>query len=174
MDGWIDGWLEPTDDEEPFSGAFPFRVDLVNYAVVRPRLEIFPSIHRAEVVGLAHEVDLFPDEAAYIQAQGDIHRPPVQSFISAAYFSVDDPTTLEEATAMMTGYVSEVRRLTNMLTEASFWWIRVATAGAPVSIFADLEMVPHEPQAGQVFSGSVWILGRLLDAPPPSGTARAH
>lgn len=174
MDGWIDGWLDPAEDDEPFSGAFPFRVDLVNYAIVRPYLDVFPRIHRGEVVGLAHEVDLFPDEAAYIQAHGDIHRPPVQSFISAAHFSVDDPTTLEEATALTTGYVSEVRRLTNVLTDASFWWIRVATTGATVSIFADPEMVPHEPQAGQVLAGSAWILGKLLDAPTPSGTARAH
>lgn len=174
MDGWIDGWLEPSEEDEPFSGAFPLRVDLVNYALIRTHLGPVPHVHLAEVIALAHEVDLYPDDAAYLEGQGDIHRLPVQSFVSAAHFGVDDPTALNEATAVASGYVREAQRLTNTLTAASFWWIRVATSGATVNIFVDPEMVPHEPRAGQVLSGGFWILGRLLDATTANGTARTH
>ncbi len=163
MDGWVDGWMEPTEEDEPFSGAFPLRVDLVDYALVRPRLVTFPSMHRVEVIALAHEVDLYPDAAAYAAAPGEIHRPPVQSFVSAAHFSVDDPSGLEEATALASGYVSESRLLVNPATEVPFWWIRVATTGVTLFVFAARELFSAEPRTGQVLAGSFWLVGRLQD-----------
>jgi len=38
LDGWIDGWLEPREGDEPYSGAFPLRTSLVDFAVVRNRI----------------------------------------------------------------------------------------------------------------------------------------
>ncbi len=161
MDGWIDGWMEPTETDEPFSGAFPLRVNLIDYPLVRPRLVSFPAIHRVEIIALAHEVDLYADETAYAAAPGEIYRLPVQSFVSTAHFGADEPTEFHESTALASGYVTEARVLTNAITETPFWWIRLLTQGVTLHAFSDREMLSAEPRAGQVLSGSFWLLGRL-------------
>ncbi len=160
MDGWIDGWMEPVEDDEPFSGAFPLRIDLIDYAVIRRRLVTFPAVHRVEMVALAHEVDLYPDEAAYAASSGEVYRLPIQSFVSAAHFSVDDPGG-EESTAVTSGYIREAHLLTNTATDVPYWWIQVTTRGITLHAFVDLETLPGEPRAGQVLSGSFWLVGRL-------------
>lgn len=161
MDGWIDGWLEPAEDDEPFSGVFPLRVGLVDYTITKRRLNVFPTIQKVDLVALAHETDLFADKAAYDARPGDTYRLPVQSFVSAAHFGVDEPEPFKESTALASGYVSEASLLTNTVTQAPFWWIRLATQGVTLHVFADREVLGADPGAGQILSGSFWLLGRL-------------
>lgn len=162
MDGWLDGWLEPSEEDEPYSGVFPLRVSLVDYALSRTRLTTFPAIHQVEIAALAHEADLFTDDTAYATSPGDAYRLPVQSFISAAHFGADDVETFQESTALISGRVAEARLLTNPVTSASFWWVRVATQGVTLHAFADRETLGGEPAPGQITAGSFWLLGRLL------------
>jgi len=164
LDGWIDGWMEPIEDDEPFSGAFPLRADLIDYPLVRSRIGTLPTIHHIELVALAHEVDLYPDESAYTRSTEETYRLPVQSFVSAAHFSVDDPSGIEESTAMVTGSVRESHLLTNAATGVSFWRIQLMTKGIPLNAFVDREMSQDEPRPGQVLSGSFWLLARIQDA----------
>lgn len=163
MEGWIDGWLEPSEEDEPYSGAFPLRVSLVNYALARNRLGVFPSVHRLELVALAHEADLFKEEAAYASAPGEVYRVPVGSFVSSAHFAADDEEqAFSEATALLTGRIASARLLTNPATSIPFWWVQVALGGVTVHTFADRETLGGEPLEGQILGGSFWLLGRLL------------
>ncbi|MGH2437036.1 MAG: hypothetical protein ACRDFA_08585 [bacterium] len=163
MEGWIDGWLEPSEDDEPFSGAFPLRASLVNYALARSRLGALPSVHRMELVALAHEADLFADDEAYARAPGEIYRVPVGSFTSSAHFAADDDDqAFSEATALLTGRIGSARLLANPATSASFWWVQVAVRGVTLHTFADRETLGGEPLEGQILGGSFWLLGRLL------------
>lgn len=163
MEGWIDGWLEPSEDDEPYSGAFPLRVSLVNYALARHRLTTFPSVHRIELVALAHEADLYKDEAAYSKAPGEVYRPPVGIFASSAHFAADgESQSFSEATALLTARISSARLLMNAETSESYWWIQVSVGGVTLHTFADRETLGGEPLEGQILSGSFWLLGRLL------------
>lgn len=163
MEGWIDGWLEPLEDDEPFSGAFPLRASLVNYALARSRLGTLPSVHRMEMVALAHEADIFVDEAEYARAPGEIYRVPVGSFVSSAHFAADDDDqAFSEATALLTGRIGSARLLANPATSAPFWWVQVAVGGVTLHTFADRETLGGEPLEGQILGGSFWLLGRLL------------
>ena len=163
MEGWIDGWLEPSEDEEPYSGAFPLRTSLVNYALARSRLGVFPSVHRLELVALAHEADLFNDDAAYASAPGEVYRVPIGSFVSSAHFAADDEEqAFSEATALLTGRIVSARLLTNPATSAPFWWVQVTVGGVTLHTFADRETLGGEPLEGQILGGSFWLLGRLL------------
>ncbi len=165
MDGWIDGWMEPTEDDEPFSGAFPLRADLIDFPLVRSHLGALPSIHHIELVALAHEVDLYPNESAYTSTPGETYQLPVQAFVSAPHFSVDDPSGVEESTALITGHVRESRLVTNTATGLPFWWIQLTTKEIPLHLFADHEMLQDEPHPGEVLSGSFWLIGRLPHDP---------
>lgn len=163
MDGWIDGWLEPVEEDEPYSGLFPLRVGLVDFAVSRHRVTTFPSLHRVEMVALAHEAEVFSDKAAYDAAPGDVYRLPLQSFVSTAHFGADEPQAFQESTALASGYIAEAALQTNPLTGSAFWWIRLATQGTTLHTFVDQESLGAEVSAGQIFSGGFWLLGRLLE-----------
>lgn len=161
FEGWVDGWLNPTEEDEPYSGVFPLRVDLVNYAVHKARLH--PDIVVAlRLVIILHEATLYPDAKAYDAVKDVTYRPPVQSFASSIHFGVDEPSGDADATALVTGYISESTEMTNPATGAPYWWTRLATTGVTLSLVADREVLPADPRAGMVLSGSGWVLGEVL------------
>jgi hypothetical protein len=163
MEGWIDGWLEPAEEGEPFSGAFPLRADLVNYALTRTRLVTFPSLQRIELAALAHEAELFDSEAAYARAPGDVYRVPLGSFTSAAHFGADEYSEgFQESTGLFSARITAVQALANPVTGARFWEIEIRPHGVGLRVFADQETLGGEPAAGQILSGSSWLLARLL------------
>jgi hypothetical protein len=163
LEGWIDGWLEPTEDDEPYSGAFPVRVDVVNYALVRGRLTVVPSLQRIELIGLAHEADLYADERAYAAAPGDVYHLPVGAIASGPHLAADaDVDTFTEATALLSGRLEAARPLTNAATGQPFWRLQLTLRGVRLHVFADRETLGGEPAAGQILAGGVWLLGRLV------------
>ncbi len=161
FEGWVDGWLNPTEEDEPYSGVFPLRVDLVNYGVHRAamRPETVVALRLAIIL---HDATLYPDDSAYEAVKGVTYRPPVQSFASSIHFGVDEPTGDADATALVTGYISESTEMTNPATGAPYWWMRLATTGVTLSVVADREVLPADPRAGMVLSGSGWVLGEVL------------
>lgn len=161
FEGWIDGWLNPTEDDEPYSGLFPLRVDLVNYALVQSRLRT-DAVVALRLAIILHEATLYPDARAYEAVKDVSYRPPVQSFASSMHFGLDEPSDDADATALVTGYVTEAKEMTNTATGASFWWTRIATTGVTLSLVTDREVLPANPRAGMVLSGSGWVLGELL------------
>jgi hypothetical protein len=162
LEGWVDGWLNPRESDEPYSGLFPLRVDVVNYPLVRHRL-ITGAVVSVRLAIILHEATLYPDAAAYNAVKEVTYRPPVQSFASSIHLGVDDSTDdAAEATALVTGYVTEARQITNVSTGSQFWWLRVATEGATLSCTADTEVVPMPPRAAMVLSAGGWVLGEVL------------
>lgn len=163
MEGWIDGWLEPAEENEPFSGAFPLRADLVNYALTRTRLTSFPSRQRIELAALAHEAELFGDVSAYAAAPGDVYRVPLGSFTSAAHFGADEQIEgFEESTGLFSAPIFSAQARANPVTGARFWEIEIRPQGVALHIFADQGTLGGAPAAGQILSGSAWLLARLL------------
>jgi hypothetical protein len=161
--GWVEGWVEPVEPDEPISGAFPVRVEVVNFPLVRQHLRP-GAIVPVDFCGIAHEAVLFPDAAAYAAARQVQYQPPIQSFLSVAHYAADEPQEQPEATALISGFVEESRLLTNRETGAPFWRLRVATEKEEVWVLADGETLPATPQAGNVVSASCWIVG-LVTAP---------
>lgn len=153
MDGWIDGWLEPTEEHEPYSGVFPLRINLVDFAVSSRRLTNFPATHTVELVALAHEADLYYDETAYRTAPGEVYRLPVQSFVSTAHSAADEPEPFAEAAALMI----------NPATDATFWRIALATQGVTLQTFVAPADLSGPVRQGQILSGGFWLLGRLIE-----------
>lgn len=163
MEGWIDGWMEPVEEDEPFSGLFPLRVSLVNYALSRSRLTMVPATHRMELIALAHEADLFANETDYASAPGETYHIPLGSVVSSAHFGADEEDEIfVEATALLSGRIGSSRLLTNPVTSEPYWWIQVVAQDLSLHAFADRETLGGEPVPGQILAGSFWLLGRLL------------
>jgi len=163
MDGWVDGWLEPSEEDEPYSGVFPLRISLVDFALSSRRLTRFPALHAVELAALAHEADLYDDEAAYKAAPGEVFRLPVQSFVSTAHSGVDEPQPFAEATALASGTIREATLMINPATDATFWRLALATQGVTLPAFVAPGDVTGPLRSGQILSGGFWLLGRLLD-----------
>ncbi|MDR7539706.1 MAG: hypothetical protein QN152_09295 [Armatimonadota bacterium] len=160
-EGWLEGWVEPAEADEPLSGAFPVRIDLVNFALARTHLRV-GAVVPVEFCGIAHEAALYPDAAAYGAASQAQYRPPMRSFLSVAHFAADQPPGEPEATALISGVVDEARLLTNGETGASYWRLGVATERVTVWVLADGETLPVEPHSGNIIAASCWIIGRVI------------
>ncbi|MBI3975393.1 MAG: hypothetical protein HY334_03285, partial [Armatimonadetes bacterium] len=163
--GWVEGWVEPVEPDEPLSGAFPVRLDVVNFPLVRESLRA-GAIIPVELCAIAHEASLYPDAAAYDRTRQTQYRPPIRSVVSAAHFGADRSDGEPEATALITGIIAEARLLTNRVTEAPYWQVQVASEKVGVTVLADRETLPVEPQRGHVLAASCWMIGRaVLTAP---------
>jgi hypothetical protein len=86
----------------------------------------------------------------------------MQSFTSVGHFSADPVLDEVEATALISGIITEPRLLTNAETGAPFWWLRVDTEKVTVSVLVDRETLPAEPQQGNIVAASCWIVGRVI------------
>jgi hypothetical protein len=162
LEGWVDGWMEPTEDDEPYSGAFPLRVTLVDFALARQRLARRGGVIGLEIAALAHEADLYADLAAYRSAPGDVYRPPAETFAATAHAGVDDAPGLQEASALIAGQVIQARLLVNPVTEEPYWWVRVQTRGVVLHALADRDTLGGDPRPGNVLLGSFWLVGRTV------------
>ncbi len=162
LDGWIDGWLEPAEVDEPYSGVFPLRVDLVDFAAVRSRITTFPTTRRVEIAALTHEAELYENESAYRTAPGETYRPPLDSFASTAHTGIDETPDFAEATALASGRIAQARLLINPVSEAPYWWLQVSLRGVTLHAFADRETLGKEPRAGHILWASFWLVGRTV------------
>lgn len=173
LDGAMHGWAAPEDAARPESGLYPLVFDVPDAA--RHLGLGFPRVEPVQVAAFAHELTLWPDEAAYLaaplvprekQSPGSDPSavPPrlaVRSFIPTGLFapSATSPT----AEAVLTGVVLGAERLTNELTGDVFWWLLVESLGGTFDVVADPELVRAPPAPGAVVQGAFWLSGRLVD-----------
>jgi len=160
--GWVEGWVEPVEADEPISGAFPLRLDVVNYALAREALRT-GAVLPMEICAIASEAALSPDPPAYERTRASQYQPPLRSVVSSAHFGADLPEIEPEATALITGIVAEARLLTNQITEAPYWLLTVDCGKVSLPILVDRETLPTDPQRGNVLSASCWTLAKVLD-----------
>lgn len=159
--GWMEGWVEPVEPDEPVSGAFPVRIDLVNFPLVRGSLHT-GAIIPVEFCGIAHEATLYPNAEAYEAVRQVQYQPPMRSFTSVSHFSADPVLDEVEATALISGVITDTRLLTNAETGAPYWRLRLDTEKVEVSVLVDRETLPAEPQQGNIVAASCWIVGRVI------------
>ncbi|KRT76113.1 MAG: hypothetical protein XU14_C0065G0008 [Armatimonadetes bacterium CSP1-3] len=160
-EGWVEGWVEPVEPDEPISGAFPVRIDLVNFPLVRARLRV-GDVVPIEFCGIAHEAALYEDTGAYETAGRVQYQPPMRSFLSLSHFAADEPEGEPEATALISGIIDDAHLLTNRETGAPYWRLGVATEKVSAWVLADRETLPAEPQRGNIVAASCWIVGRVI------------
>lgn len=173
-EGWIEGWLNPTDPDEPYSGDFPVVCDLVDFLAAQSKLDDLPRGVAAKIVGFLQEAVTYEDELALAARSHETgFRLPPYTFASTVHTALDDSDTGErpEATAMLSGRVLRADRLLNPLTGLPFWALRVDTGKTAIDLVAPAEMLA-QPRPGELLQGSAWMLARIPgfdQAYPPGG-----
>jgi hypothetical protein len=131
---------------------------------------------RLEAAGLAEQVTLFADEAAY-RASGT--PMAVASLIPSGLFApgIVEPARGEEMQVsprmLMSGTVVDAELRRHALFDLPFVVCRVASYAATWTVCLDVADLggpeaPRGPEAGSVLSGSFYVSGRFLPVPPPA------
>ena len=161
FDGGFYGWAAPQTDD-PESGNYPFVFDTPDYLLYQAVK--LPTILDIQLAAFAHEVSVYPNEAAYDAAQdSDIKFAP-ESFIPSGLFTSEEQAPpAPQAHAMFTGRVLQASVVTNAITSALFYTAKVHTLGGDVDVVMDPELVDGPPTKGGILTGSFWLSGRLLN-----------
>ncbi len=158
--GAFHAWANPS-PESFEDGDFPFIFDLPDAA--RFAGLVLPRATLVQIAAFAHELQSWPDEAAFSSAQGDAQiKYATESFIPSGLFVNEGDSPAAYAT--FTGRVVRVESRANPFSGASFWWLRVRTLGGEVDVVADPSAVLGDLTPGGVVQGTFWLSGRL-----PSG-----
>jgi hypothetical protein len=131
---------------------------------------------RLEAVGLAEQVTLFADEAAY-RASGT--PMAVASLIPSGLFApgIVEPERGEEMRItprmLMSGTVLDAELRRHTIFDVPFVVCRVASYASSWTVCLDIADLggpeaPRVPEAGSILSGSFYVAGRFLAVPAPA------
>lgn len=146
------------------SGDYPFVFEMPDYACHAPLA--LPRRGELALTAFAHELQCWPDQAAYAAGQGEGPVFAVQSFIPSGLFSAGGEDSEEQeaprALAIFSGTVLQTCPLQNGLGGAGFVWALVQTLGGTVDVVLDPQLLPPDLAVGSIVRGNFWLSGRLL------------
>jgi hypothetical protein len=157
-DGGFLGLTEEGGSNPSLGGGFPVVFDAPDFPDVREAM--LTSKHHVEVAGFAVELNVYPTEEAFREAQPDLKPLGIPSFLPAGMVAQSEggqPT----AHALMVGRALESERVTNELTGRQFIRVQVETPAGPMDIIVDPGMLEDLPENDHVLQVGAWISGRL-------------
>ncbi len=113
-----------------------------------------------ELAGFVVELNVYPTEAAFREAQPDLKVLEVPAFIPAGMVAQTEGRS-PTAHALMVGRVLEAERVTNHLTGNTFVRLRMETPAGAVDLAVDPSMVKELPEEGHILQVGAWLSGRI-------------
>lgn len=165
LDGAFHCWADPTEKNNPESGAYPFIFDLPDFKTIG---EIdLPKIFDIQLTAFAQELSVYGSEKEYYDSQTTEMKFASQSFIPSGLFTLEKEkrNVSPQALGMFTGVIKQLERKQNGLTNENFYWLLVDTLGGEVDIVADISFFEKEPTVKGVISGQFWLSGQLINPP---------
>lgn len=154
-------------DPDGSDGSFPITFDAVDFAAHADVPVPFKA--QARIVGFARHVRAFADEAAYGADQsgplGDIRLAP-RAFLPVGQLAEGgegEDIETPASTALLTGFVSEHRRLANEVTGETFHWMLVESLTTSFDIVADPQIVSGAIEVGGTVEVGCVLFGRLIE-----------
>lgn len=166
LDGAFHGWADPSEENNPDSGAYPFVFDLPDFKTIG-QID-FPRNFDIQLTAFAQELSIYDSEQEYDQCQTSESKWATQSFVPSGLFSFEegenDPQP-PQATAIFTGVIKQLAKKRNELTNEEFYWLLVDTLGGEVDVVADIRFFEKEPVVMGIVQGQFWLSGQLINAP---------
>ncbi len=157
-DGGFLGLTQEGGSNPSLGGGFPMVFDAPDFPDVRDAF--LTAKHDVELAGFAVELNVYPTEEAFREAQPELKPLGVPAFLPAgmvAQVEGAQPT----AHALMVGRALESVRVTNHLTGMAFVRIRLETPAGPMDLIVDPGMVEDLPENGYVLQVGAWLSGRI-------------
>lgn len=158
FDGGFVGLTDRGGSNPSLGGGFPVVFDAPDFPDVREAM--LTAKHDVELAGFVVELNVYPTEEAFREAQPDLRVLEVPAFIPAgmvAQVEGGSPT----AHALMVGRVLEAEEVTNRLTGNAFVRLRVETPAGAVDLAVDPGMVEELPGKGHILQVGAWLSGRI-------------
>lgn len=165
LDGAFHCWADPSEENNPESGAYPFVFDLPDFKTIG-KID-FPKIFDIQLIAFAQELSIYESEKEYDKIQSSELKFATQSFIPSGLFSIeeDKEPNPPQAFGLFTGIIKQFERKQNELTSETFYWLLVDTLGGEVDVVADSLFFEKEPVVNGIVQGYFWLSGKLLNAP---------
>jgi hypothetical protein len=163
LDGAFHAWANPSEENNPESGEYPFVFDVPDFRV-NTDLN-FPQNRQIQLTAFAsNEFGIFAGEQDFYDSQKEEIKFAAKSFIPSGLFNLDaDSTQPPLAFGVFTGEIREFDLKTNELTGEKFYWFLVDTLGGEIDVVADPKLVTVEPNIGGYLNGQFWLSGRLRE-----------
>ena len=157
-DGGFLGLTQEGGSNPSLGGGFPMVFDAPDFPDVKEAF--LTSKHDVEIAAFAVELNVYPTEEAFREAQPDLKPLGVPAFLPAGMVAQTEggPPT---AHALMVGRALESERVTNELTGREFVRIRIETPAGPMDLIVDPGMLDDLPEDGFVLQAGAWLSGRL-------------
>ncbi len=166
LDGAFHCWADPSEENNPDSGAYPFVFDLPDFKTFG-QID-FPKNHDIQLTAFAQELSIYDSEKEYEESQTTEQKWATQSFVPSGLFSFGeeekDPNP-PQATGMFTGIIKQFDKKRNELTSEEFYWLLVETLGGEVDVVADIRFFEKAPVLNGIVQGLFWLSGQLINAP---------
>jgi hypothetical protein len=161
MEGAFHCWANPTQENRPESGAYPFVFDLPDFCAV-PHFNL-PTLVDIQLTTFAYEMNCFDNEAEFNDTQDSELKYALESFIPIGLFNADDNPT-EQAFGFFAARVLNVADKVNELTGEKFLWLDVKTLGCEMDVVCDYKLLNKMPQVGGIIQGQFWLSGRITSS----------
>ena len=166
LDGAFHCWADPSDENNPESGTYPFVFDLPDFKTIG-KIE-FPKNFTIQLTAFAQELSVYDNEKEFDKNQTSELKWATQSFVPSGLFSLEEDNydpNLPQATGMFTGIIKQYERKRNDLTSEEFYWILVDTLGGEIDVVADIRFFEKQPNINGIVQGVFWLSGQLINAP---------
>ncbi len=165
LDGWTDQmqngmiglaymWSGSGDTE------FPLNIDIVNSGLFA---NYDSGEFTAQLAAFGHDITLFPDTASLKGADKTL---TAESCIPIGAFPVDENDSAWEpdASAIMTGTIKKVKRMTNAYTGGKYYYLLVECVGLKLDVLLKAEDVKSKPVVGGRIHGTFYLTARLFNS----------
>jgi hypothetical protein len=157
LEGEIYAWASPAGDEH---GLYPFSASVPDYDSALATREV-PFRTALELAGFAHDVTWWADDAAYRRSLRD--EPTgfaATSFVPTGLFG--NNTGRARSQCIVSGTVRSAEIRFNMVTERTFWCLRLALYGGEIDVVAAPDAIRGEPAPGAVVRAACWLTARMV------------
>lgn len=158
FDGGFIGLTETGGVNPTLGGGFPMVFDAPDF----PDVQEVPltAKHDVELAAFAVELNAYPTEEAFKEAQPEMKPLELPAFIPAGLVGITQGET-PTAHALMVGTLLEVSELMNELTGRSFHRILMETPAGPMDLIVEPDLMPEAPEKGTILQVGAWISGRI-------------
>lgn len=172
LDGAFYCWAEPSKENDPDSGEYPFVFDVPDFRMIGP-IE-FPKDCEIQLTAFAQHISIFDSEKEYEEVVTEEVKYATQSFVPTGLFvdGTEGSKASPLAQGFFTGTIKEFAKRQNVLMGGEFYWLLVDTLGGEIDIVADMEFFEKEPLKNGVIQGLFWLSGRLIDPPKNNGESK--
>jgi hypothetical protein len=157
-DGGFIGLTQTGGTNPNLGGGFPIVFDSPDFPDVKEAF--LTAKHEVELSAFAVELNAYPDEETFKEAQPEMKGLDLPIFIPAGLIGMTQGET-PTAHALMVGSLLEISELNNELTGRAFNRFLMETPAGPLVLIVEPDLMPEKMETGQILQVGAWISGRI-------------